>query len=287
MKILVMILAGLSLVNCSSKPAAETSSAHAPSAQSPVPPHLSAGTEPLKKQADKELEELKVPKKNSEITTPAVVSAAKPKTVPSKKHSVPRGPVASEKALGWLKNGNIRFVKHSLRNDGDTAKDRARVASSPNPHAIIISCSDSQVPPEIVFDQKLGEIFVIRTAGESLDTAAVASIEYGLEHFGSNLIVVLGHESCEAVKTALATLGGEDAGSPSMNRLMANLRPHLKSFEGKPLSEGTLIEGWANAEGVAKDLIGRSQIVRDALNTGEVKIQTALYHLGSGVVEFK
>jgi carbonic anhydrase len=198
-----------------------------------------------------------------------------------------RGAVPADKALGWLKNGNKRFVKHSLRADGQSAQDRQRLTLGQHPHSIVLSCSDSRVPPEVVFDQKLGEIFVIRIAGESLGGDAIASIEYALEHLGSNLILVMGHDSCGAVSATLATMDGSDAGSPWLNKLTADLRPHLRSFAGKPASKDLVVEGWANTEGVAKDLVARSQIVRDAVNTGEVKIQTALYHLGSGEVEFK
>jgi carbonic anhydrase len=195
--------------------------------------------------------------------------------------------VSADKALGWLKNGNIRFIKPSLRKDGQAAKDRQRLTKGQYPHSIILSCSDSRVPPEVVFDQKLGEIFVIRVAGEVLDASTIASIEYAVEHLESNLIVVLGHESCGAIRAAHGTLGGSDAGSPWLNKLVADIHPRLRSFQGKPLSDGGVVEGWANAEGVAKDLVLRSQIVRDAMNTGGVKIQTALYHLGSGAVDFK
>ncbi|MGZ3748256.1 MAG: carbonic anhydrase [Pseudobdellovibrionaceae bacterium] len=304
MKILITLLAGLSLASCSSKQVSSKPVTVAQAAQSP------AGTEALKTQAEKEkatLNEVPLATKTPPATTKAdsattKADSATAKTAPTTEKVAPvmvkagtlksshlhrRGPVSSDKALGWLKNGNIRFTKRFLRKDGDSAKDRARLVSGQSPHSIVLSCSDSQVPPEIVFDQKLGEIYVIRTAGESLDASTLASIEYALEHLGSNLIVILGHESCGAVKAALATLGGADAGSPWLNKLMQDLHPHLKSFAGQTLSEGGLIEGWANTEGVAKDLIERSQIVRDALNTGEVKIQTALYHLGSGVVEFK
>jgi carbonic anhydrase len=202
-------------------------------------------------------------------------------------HHSERGAISAEKALGWMKHGNTRYVHQHLRNDGEKPADRTRLVAGQKPHTIVLSCSDSRVPPEVVFDQKLGEIFVIRTAGESLDYSAVASIEYAIEHLGSNLILVMGHESCGAVKASLATLGGGDAGSPALNKLVSDLHPHLRSFAGAPVSEGAIVEVWANTEGVAKDLIERSQIVRDALNTGEVKIQTALYHLGSGVVEFR
>jgi carbonic anhydrase len=217
---------------------------------------------------------------------PAAPTAVAPAKAAGGHHSE-RGPVPADKAISWLINGNTRFVKSRLRNDGQSAKDRERLSSGQKPHTIVLSCSDSRVPPEVLFDQKLGEIFVIRTAGESLDFAAIASIEYALEHLGSNLILVMGHESCGAVKAALSTLGGADAGSPALNSLVKDLHPHLKSFASTPVSEGAIVEVWANTNGVAKDLVERSQIVRDALNSGEVKIQTALYHLGSGVVEFR
>lgn len=217
-------------------------------------------------------------------TAPAPVAVAKKSHGAHKRDS---GPVPSDKALGWLKNGNTRFLNHKLRNDGDRAQDRTRLSAGQKPHSIVLSCSDSRVPPEVVFDQKLGEIFVIRTAGEALDASSIASIEYAIAHLGSNLIIVMGHESCGAVKAALATMDGSDAGSPWLNKLVQDLHPHLRSFSRKPASEGHIVEGWANVTGVAKDLVARSEIVRDAINSGEVKIQTALYHLGSGVVEFR
>lgn len=228
-----------------------------------------------------------VTKRPAPVVTSPPAAEVKKVAVEHKKTPSPRGETPSDKALGWLKNGNTRFVKHHLRNDGDLAKDRARLVTGQKPHSIVLSCSDSRVPPEVVFDQKLGEIFVVRTAGEALDASAIASIEYAVEHLGSNLIVVMGHESCGAVKAALATLDGTDAGSPWLNKLVQDIHPRVMGFKGKPISEGAVVEGWANVSGVAKDLIDRSQIVRDAVNTGEVKIQTALYHLNSGIVEFK
>ena len=143
------------------------------------------------------------------------------------------------------------------------------------------------MPTEIVFDQKLGEIFVVRTAGESIDYSAIASIEYALMHLGSNLIVVMGHESCGAVKAALATLKGGDAGSPWLNKLVADLHPHLKRFSELSQTDGVVVESWANVEGVAKDLMDRSEIVRRLVESGDVKIQNALYRLGSGTVEWR
>lgn len=194
--------------------------------------------------------------------------------------------VEPEKALGWLKNGNTRYIKSSLRKDGQSKKDIERLSKGQAPHSIILSCSDSRVPPEIVFDQKLGEIFVIRNAGEIPDQASVASIEYAVEHLGSRLIVVMGHTSCGAVKAALGTLDGADAGSPALNALVQDIHPRLASFKGKPQSPGVEDESWANARGISKELLSRSAILRSKVASGEVVIKTALYHLDDGKVDF-
>ncbi|MBP9679845.1 MAG: carbonic anhydrase [Bacteriovorax sp.] len=202
-------------------------------------------------------------------------------------HKREAGPVEADKSLGFLKNGNTRFMKAHVRKDGASKSDRERLSSGQKPHAIVLSCSDSRVPPEIVFDQKLGEIFVVRTAGQSLDASAIASIEYAVSHLGSNLIVVMGHESCGAVKAALGTLKGGDAGSPWLNKLVADLHPHLKRYSETPPSQGVLAESWSNVEGVALDLIEQSEIIKKLVQSGEVKIQNALYHLDSGSVEWR
>lgn len=196
------------------------------------------------------------------------------------------GEVPAEKALGWLKNGNTRYLSGKLRKDGQSKKDREKLAKGQQPHSIVLSCADSRVPPEVVFDQKLGEIFVVRAAGQALDSATVGSIEYAVEHLGSNLIVVMGHSSCGAVKAAHGTFGGKDAGSPSLNNLVADIQPRIKDFQGHTLSKDALEEGWANVNGVAQDLYNRSEIVRSAVDSGSLKIQKGLYHLDSGKVEW-
>lgn len=154
------------------------------------------------------------------------------------------------------------------------------------PYAIVLSCSDSRVPPELVFDQGLGEIFVVRSAGQALDSSTIASIEYAVSHLGSNLIVVMGHQSCGAVKAALSTLNGGDAGSVWLNNLVKDLHPRLKKFSGLPQSEGVKVESWSNVNGVAMDLMDRSEIISNAVKTGEVEIKRSLYHLDTGKVEW-
>lgn len=202
-------------------------------------------------------------------------------------HKREAGPVKDTKAFQLLENGNKRYVSGHTRKDGIQKTDRERLVSGQKPHTIILSCSDSRVPPELVFDQKLGEIFVVRTAGQSLDSSAIASIEYAVSHLGSNLIVIMGHESCGAVKAALATLKGGDAGSPWLNKLVADLHPHLKRFTDLSQTDGVIVESWVNVEGVHQDLLDRSEIVRRLVEAKEITIQNALYHLGSGVVEWR
>lgn len=202
-------------------------------------------------------------------------------------HSSEKNAISSEQAYTFLKNGNKRFLNGSLRRDGQTRKDIARLESGQKPHSIILSCSDSRVPPEIVFDQKLGEIFVVRTAGETLDPTSIASIEYALEHLGSKFLLVMGHSQCGAVKAAMSTINGGDAGSPNLNKLVADIHPRLQEFSRMPASTDFSRESWANAKGVAKDLLARSEIIRNKVKNGGLEIKTALYNLGTGNVDFE
>lgn len=217
----------------------------------------------------------------------AVAAAAQHIQAKHSEHPREPGPIPADKALGWLKNGNTRFGKGLFRNDGASPKDRARLTTGQKPHSIVLSCSDSRVPPEVVFDQKLGEIFVIRTAGQDVDDNVIASIEYAVSHLGSNLLVVMGHESCGGIKAALSALQGADLGSPSLNAWANELKPHLQSHAGKTPSQGLLEESWSNVSGVEKDLLERSALLRDAVASGGVKIVKAMYHLESGNVEWR
>ena len=203
-------------------------------------------------------------------------------------HSVSTG-TDPQVALKWLRNGNIRFQKQHLRADGQSKRDIKNLTQGQKPHSIVISCSDSRVPPEIVFDQKLGEIFVVRTAGQSLDQNAVGSIEYAVEHLGTRNILVLGHTQCGAVKAAYATLNGKDAGSDNLNHLVKDIHPRLETLPNiqtrKPSSDYST-ESWANVEGVKKDLVSRSKILKKSISEGHIQIVGAMYVLDTGLVEF-
>lgn len=99
--------------------------------------------------------------------------------------------VDPDKALGWLKNGNKRFLKGALRADGQSKKDIKRLAKSEKPHAVVFSSSDSRIPPEIIFDEKLGEIYVIRNLGLTVDSSTLNSIDYAIGDLGVRLVVIL------------------------------------------------------------------------------------------------
>jgi carbonic anhydrase len=138
-----------------------------------------------------------------------------------------------------------------------------------------------------VFDQKLGEVFVVRTAGEALDSAAIASIEYAVAHLGSQLLVVMGHSSCGAIKEALGNMKLADMGSAHLNALVGDIVPRLKPFESaKEPSKDLIRESTLNAHVVAQDLQKRSKIISDAVAAGKLSIHSALYHVKYGKVIF-
>lgn len=133
------------------------------------------------------------------LSTAATVSAARASTA----GVAPVPIVAPDVAIERLKAGNARFVKGKPSRPNATPKRRAEIAASQHPFAIVVSCSDSRVPPEMVFDAGLGDLFVVRTAGEVVTAVEMASIEYAVDHLGASLVLVMGHERCGAVKVAV------------------------------------------------------------------------------------
>lgn len=202
---------------------------------------------------------------------------------------LPRHTTEAATSLGWLKNGNTRYLKNRLRKDGISQKDRMRTLASESPHAIVFTDSDSRTPAEVIFDQKIGEIYVVRTAGQALDTAVVASIEHAVAKLGVKLLVVMGSDSV-TVKSAMNHLQNpSDHGSPAMNELVASILPRFEEQEPgrEPASASANGAVWANVHGVAKDLIRKSDIIKKSIASGHLKIAPSMYHLDTGVVEFK
>ena len=192
-------------------------------------------------------------------------------------------------ALQELKDGNVRYVSGKPTQCGTDTALRESLAEKQAPGAIVLSCSDSRVPPELVFDRKLGELFTIRVAGNVLNDENVASIEYALEHLGSRLIVIMGHESCGAVKAALSYSDAQGAESASLKTLITEIRTNLgaKLTQYSKAPDTKLREPVkANVSAVEVSLLKRSKIVKDAVQSGRVKIIQAIYGLQTGRVEF-
>jgi len=200
-------------------------------------------------------------------------------------NNTPNGfvPVSASVALQKLKDGNesYRSLRQKLAGLGE--EDRVRLVSEQHPHTIVVACSDSRVPPEIVFDQRLGDLFVVRTAGEALDKIALGSVEYALEHLHSKLLIVLGHESCGAVNAVLKST--ESSGSVNLDALIEKLRPNLLGVERSPT---LLSESSANAKAIAKQLADPnvSKVTAKHFRDHNLEIRSAIYHLSSGKVEF-
>ena len=179
------------------------------------------------------------------------------------------------KALSRLTKGNANFVSDKLDGKLQNSSRRKDLTKGQNPYAIILSCADSRVVPELAFDTGLGEIFVIRVAGNVANTSSIASIEYAVAHLGVKLIVVLGHESCGAVTAALA--GGDNG--YNLNHLLSHVTPAVASTKSKNVN--TVVK--KNAQLTAKELSDRSDIIQKAKG---LKIVPAYYNLKSGKVDF-
>ena len=188
---------------------------------------------------------------------------------------------SAKEALGRLKQGNQRLLNGEAkglepiteqRREELTEKARAGQA----PYAIILSCADSRVPVEILFDAGPGELFVVRVAGNVANTSSIASIEYAVAHLGTKLIAVMAHESCGAVAAAIE---GGDAGK-NLNTLLGYIQPAIGSGD-KAVNEVAR----RNARQSADRLLSESDIIRPAVESGDVEIVTAFFHF-IGEVEF-
>ncbi|PHI21489.1 carbonic anhydrase [Lewinellaceae bacterium SD302] len=184
----------------------------------------------------------------------------------------------ADQVLDRLKAGNERFTEDKLDGKLQNSERRNGLTGGQEPYAIILSCADSRVVPELAFDAGLGELFVVRVAGNIANSSSIASIEYAVAHIGSPVIVVLGHESCGAVTAAV---NGGDNGY-NLNHLLAHVAPALNaSAEGATVNDVVK----KNAEMTAKELVSRSAIIKGAVDSGKLKIVPAYYNLGSGKVD--
>jgi len=187
--------------------------------------------------------------------------------------------ITPEHALDRLMKGNARFASHQAMHPHKTAARMAEVAGGQHPIAVVLSCSDSRVPPELIFDQGLGDVFVVRVAGNILDDAVVGSIEYAVEHTGAPLVVVLGHEKCGAVTAAM---GGGEAGN-HIHAVTDPITPvvaEAKKSTHDPVDAAIRL----NVKKVVGELEHSTPILAAKAKDGSIQIVGAYYSLDNGKV---
>ncbi|MBI5548966.1 MAG: carbonic anhydrase [Deltaproteobacteria bacterium] len=161
-------------------------------------------------------------------------------------------------------------------------RERQRVQATQHPKAMVLSCSDSRVPPEHIFDQGLGDLFVVRTAGNIADAIAVGSLEYAAEHLHSKVLIVLGHERCGAVTAAAS---GQKMPTKNLDAIVKKIAPAVAASSG--WSKGPALVHMAAENNVARtadDLLKQSPVLRKAVAEGHLTILRAMYDLDSGKV---
>ena len=194
--------------------------------------------------------------------------------------------VTADEAVERLKAANEKYVSTPELCAVDLSKQREQVAQAQTPWATILTCSDSRVPPELLFaDLRLGELFVARNAGNVVDTDTMGTIEYGAEHLGIPLIVVLGHERCGAVSAACAVVEKHEKFPGSIGPMVNAIVPVAKAVHGKPgdFVDNTVRE---SAKRTAMKIATKSQIISHLIQANKVKVLAARYDLDSGRVEF-
>ena len=207
--------------------------------------------------------------------------------------------ISAEKALQRLKDGNLRFRSHDRADVDIGSMSRNQLVHAQSPFAIILGCSDSRVPAELVFGQGLGDLFVIRVAGNIVAPSQIGSIEFAAEKFGTHLVVVLGHSMCGAVEATLEQLQqATDNRSPNLRAIVDRISPAVESllaFDAELISgdkPGRITQKLleravrCNVEASVDKLQQGSEILESLIKNDKLLIVGAEYFLETGEVEF-
>ncbi len=199
--------------------------------------------------------------------------------------------IAAEEALELLRAGNRRFVDDARQGGASSRQRRALLAAGQTPHSIILGCSDSRVPAELVFDQGLGDLFVIRVAGNVVAPSQIGSVEFAAARFATKLVVVLGHSNCGAIQATLEELGRPSAErSRNLRSIVDRVRPSVETLLGTELRHDypALVQHAvrANIRVSVNQLRHGSEVLESLIANEGLRIAGAEYSLESGVVEF-
>jgi carbonic anhydrase len=188
-------------------------------------------------------------------------------------------PVTADQALARLMEGNKRYAQDKEQHPDETLTRRKELEAGQHPFAVILSCADSRVPPELVFDQGLGDLFVVRVAGNITDDDDLGTIQYAVEHLHTKLILVLAHEKCGAVSAAV-----EGANEPGrLKSLLSAIQPAIEETRDLP---GDKIHNcvMANARRAARQIRESDPVLKELIRKEEAKVVAAVYALDSGIV---
>ena len=199
---------------------------------------------------------------------------------------VPKTDLTPDQALRLLQDGNDQFRMEEPSRAAQGRDRRMELARGQAPFCVLVGCSDSRVAPELLFGRGLGELFIVRNAGNTVDTAALGSVEYGVGVLGCPLVVVLGHESCGAVAAALEVVQRNATFPGVIGEMIQPIIPAVLAARG-PSGEVTLDSAVvANAKRVAARLKSQSSVVQDLLRQGKLKVIAARYDLDDGQVHW-
>jgi carbonic anhydrase len=199
---------------------------------------------------------------------------------------------SADAALERLREGNRRFVSDEVSDETLASREhRAGAATPQSPFAIILACSDSRVPTELIFDRGIGDLFVIRVAGNVVAPSQIGSIEYAAKQFNTRLVVVLGHSNCGAIIATLQELALKDSHrSPNLRAIVDRIRPALEPVlsEGFDSDDETVIATCvrANIQASVDKLQHGSLILEELIASGDLKIVGAEYSIETGNIEF-
>ena len=190
--------------------------------------------------------------------------------------------VPPAEAISRLKDGNSRYTNGNQQHPHQSTEQRVELIKSQHPFAIVVGCADSRVPPEIVFDQGLGDLFVLRVAGNVIDDHSLGSIEYAVDHLAVRLIVVLGHQSCGAVKAAKDTIAAKTEAPAHIQSLVTAIQPAVEATVHGDLE--TTVK--ANVKDVVQALRSSTPVLKPKVDSGELRVLGAYYNLDTGAVSF-
>lgn len=191
------------------------------------------------------------------------------------------GNLTANESLERLQKGNERYMFDHMEHPHEGAQRRLDLSTAQHPFAVILGCGDSRVVPELIFDQGVGDLFVLRIAGAIADDAVIASIEYAIEHLGTRLVLVMGHEKCGAVTAAIA----HEASEGKINSLLSYIEPSINAVL---YSSGDLLTNaiQAHVKQTVQAIQQAEPILSHESRSGNVLVLPAYYNLSTGRVDF-